>query len=184
MISLPFNHSKYNRTESVHGTLAFPVYFILFFYLTYCMECAKIFIMNRYISKSCTTTKKTIVQLTQLCGERMKDGKFISSVKQMWKWIDQHVTSVRQRKKLSPRQDSNLWPPKHRTGALSTWTTENSWRARPYTRFNFYITQLWSKYSQFREQFILNHKKLKDLIKSLNFSLKEYRSISWVTKSS
>ena len=133
-----------------------------------------------YISKSCTTTKNTIVQLTQLCGERMKDGKFISSVKQMWKWINQHVTSVGQRKKLSPRQDSNIWPPKHRTGALSTWTTENSWRARPYTRFNFYITQLWSKYSQFREQFILNHKKLKDLIKSLNFSLKEYRSISWV----
>ena len=39
------------------------------------------------------------------------------------------------KKNLSPRQNSNLWPPKHRTSALSTWATENSWRARPYTRF-------------------------------------------------
>ena len=29
----------------------------------------------------------------------------------MWKWINQHVTSVGQRKKLSPWQDSNIWPP-------------------------------------------------------------------------
>ena len=27
------------------------------------------------------------------------------------------------------RQDSNLWPPKHRASALSTWATENSWKA-------------------------------------------------------
>ena len=40
-----------------------------------------------------------------------------------------------QRKNLSPRQDSNIWPPKHRTDALSTWATENSWRARPYSYF-------------------------------------------------
>ena len=33
---------------------------------------------------------------------------------------NQHVTSVGQRKNLSPGQDSNLWPPKHRAGALST----------------------------------------------------------------
>ena len=51
----------------------------------------------------------------------------------MWKWINQHTTSVGQRKNLSPRQDSNLRPPKHRAGALSIWATENSWRARPYT---------------------------------------------------
>ena len=42
------------------------------------------------------------------------------------KWNDQHVTSVGQRRNLSsPRQESNLWPSKHRTGALSTWTKEN-----------------------------------------------------------
>ena len=49
----------------------------------------------------------------------------------MWKWNDQHVTIMRQRKNLSPRQDSNLRPPKHRAGALFTWATEDSWRARP-----------------------------------------------------
>ena len=33
----------------------------------------------------------------------------------VWKWNNrQHVTSVGQRKNLSPWQDSNLWPPKHR----------------------------------------------------------------------
>ena len=39
---------------------------------------------------------------SSLCGERMKDGKFLSSVKQMWKWINQHVTSVGQKKSESP----------------------------------------------------------------------------------
>ena len=29
-------------------------------------------------------------------------------------------TSVGQRKNLSPRQESNPWPPEHRAGALST----------------------------------------------------------------
>ena len=43
-------------------------------------------------------------------------------------WNDQHVTSVGQRNSLSPRQDLNLWPLKHRAGALFTWATENSWR--------------------------------------------------------
>ena len=33
-----------------------------------------------------------------------------------WKWNDHHVTSVGQRKNPSPRQDSNLWPSKHRAG--------------------------------------------------------------------
>ena len=47
------------------------------------------------------------------------------------KMNDQHVTIMGQRKNLSPRQDSNLWPSKHRAGALFTWATENSWRARP-----------------------------------------------------
>ena len=55
----------------------------------------------------------------------------------MRKSNNQHVTSVGQRKNLSPRKDSNLWPPKQWAGALSTWAMENSWRATPYTRFIF-----------------------------------------------
>jgi len=39
---------------------------------------------------------------------------------EMWRWIHQHDTSVGQRKILSPRQESNPWPPEHRAGALST----------------------------------------------------------------
>ena len=39
---------------------------------------------------------------------------------QMWRWNNQHVPSVGQRKNLSPRQDWNLWPPKYRADALST----------------------------------------------------------------
>ena len=34
-----------------------------------------------------------------------------------------------QRKHLSPRQESNPWPPEHLAGALSTLSYENSWRA-------------------------------------------------------
>ena len=36
------------------------------------------------------------------------------------KWIDQHDTSVGQRKILIPRQESNPWPPEHQASALST----------------------------------------------------------------
>ena len=39
---------------------------------------------------------------------------------EMWRWINQHDTSVGQRKILSPRQETNPWPPEHRAGALST----------------------------------------------------------------
>ena len=38
----------------------------------------------------------------------------------MWRWINQHDTSVGQRKILSPQQESNPWPPEHRADALST----------------------------------------------------------------
>ena len=47
--------------------------------------------------------------------------------------------SVWQRKNLSLRQDWNQWPPKHQAGTLFTWATENSWRARPYTRFILFL---------------------------------------------
>ena len=50
--------------------------------------------------------------------------------------------SVGQRKNLSPRQDSNLRPSKHRAGALFTWATENSWTVRPYTWFIFTVLAL------------------------------------------
>ena len=42
----------------------------------------------------------------------------LSSVKQIWKLINQHVTSVSQRKNLSVWQDSHLWPPEHQAGTL------------------------------------------------------------------
>ena len=38
---------------------------------------------------------------------------------EMWRWINQQDTSVGQRI-LSPRQESNPWPPEHQAGALST----------------------------------------------------------------
>ena len=36
------------------------------------------------------------------------------------KWTDQQDASVEQRNTLSPRQESNPWPPEHQAGALST----------------------------------------------------------------
>ena len=39
---------------------------------------------------------------------------------EMWRWINQHDTSVGQRKILSPWQELNPWPPENRVGALST----------------------------------------------------------------
>ena len=42
----------------------------------------------------------------------------ISTIFSLWKWNNQHITSVGERKNPSLRQDSNLWPPKHRAGAL------------------------------------------------------------------
>ena len=35
-------------------------------------------------------------------------------------WTDQHDTSVEQRKNVSPREESNLWPPEHQAGTVST----------------------------------------------------------------
>ena len=47
---------RVNRTElCMEPVRLFPV-----IYLTYCMEYVKIFIMNRYISNSYTTSKNTI----------------------------------------------------------------------------------------------------------------------------
>ena len=37
-----------------------------------------------------------------------------------WQWINQHDTTVEQRKNLSPRRESNPWPPEHQAGTLST----------------------------------------------------------------
>ena len=42
----------------------------------------------------------------------------------MLRWINQHDTSVGQRKILSPRQESNPWPPEHRAGAPPTGPRE------------------------------------------------------------
>ncbi len=37
--------------------------------------------------------------------------------------IVQHDTSVGQRKNMSPRRESNPWPPRYRLGALTNWAT-------------------------------------------------------------
>ena len=42
------------------------------------------------------------------------------------KWCDQHFTSMGQRKRLSPRQELNLWPSAHWSDAL----TSELWRIR------------------------------------------------------
>ena len=34
------------------------------------------------------------------------------------KWTDQHDTSMKQRKNLTPKQELNAWPPEHQAGAL------------------------------------------------------------------
>ncbi len=41
-----------------------------------------------------------------------------------------------QRKILSPRRESNPWPPRYRLGALTNWATRASWWAGPFTRLN------------------------------------------------
>ena len=61
----------------------------------------------------------------------------------MWKWNNQHVMRVGQRKHLSPQQHLNLWPSNHWAGALSTWAMENSWRGKSYTRFIFDTQWRW-----------------------------------------
>ena len=60
------------------------------------------------------------VELYSVCNSLSKVTIMI-----MWKWNDQHVMSMGQRKSLSPWQDLNLWPPKHWAGTLSTWAMEN-----------------------------------------------------------
>ena len=76
-----------------------------------------IYILGSYLTRVLHTARISNVDVV-LCGERMKDDNFWSSKKQMWKWINQHVGG--QGKNLRPHQDSNLWPSKHRAGALST----------------------------------------------------------------
>ena len=42
------------------------------------------------------------------------------------KWCDQHITSMEQRKNLSPQQELNLWPSVDRSDALTGWATKDS----------------------------------------------------------
>ena len=44
---------------------------------------------------------------------RQRQSPFIHQMFPLWKWNNQHVTSMGQRKNLSPWPDLNLWPPKH-----------------------------------------------------------------------
>ena len=68
-------------------------------------------ILGSYLTRVLHTARINKVDVA-LCGERNERWKILSSVKQMWKWNNQHVTSMGQRKNLSPQQDSNLWPPR------------------------------------------------------------------------
>ena len=57
--------------------------------------------------------------------EVMKDWQlsnlnWIRKQNKLEKWCDRHVTSMEQRKNLSPRQELNLWPSIHWLDALTT----------------------------------------------------------------
>ena len=90
---------------------------------------------NRW-KKHLTVNLKCLI-VTETSYQMVKERKMVNfmlsetNVKMKWSKCLEHG----KKKNLSPRQDSNLWPPKHRAGALFTWATKNSWRARPYTRF-------------------------------------------------
>ena len=53
-----------------------------------------------------------------------------------------------QRKNLSPRQDSNPWPPKHRAGALSTWATDWLTESEAIYLVHFYCSGSLSKHDK------------------------------------
>ena len=63
------DQSCVNRTDTVHGTLRFLFLLSPIVWNT-CGICVKIFIMNRYISKSYTTTKNTIHRQYTEQGQR------------------------------------------------------------------------------------------------------------------
>ena len=58
------------------------------------------------------------------------------------RWNIQFVTSVAKEKSLSPSQESNPWPPVHRSGALTTELLGDSWWARSYIFTEFVVTRI------------------------------------------
>ena len=77
-------------------------------------------------------------QRTHRAHQRLEEDRrpklvILNSVMKYEKYIDQHGTSMGQRKNLSPRQELNPWPPEHRLGALSTELRElDPWIARTF----------------------------------------------------
>ena len=73
----------------------------------------------------------------------------------MWKWINQHVTSVGQRKNLRPRRDLNLWRPKLQGeggGGRPIHLSYEGPYVRPYTRFIFDTRSAYCKDQQGRRR--------------------------------
>ena len=81
-------------------------------------------ILGSYLTRVLHTARISNVDVTLSGVKKWKRGNFKLSETLMWKLINQHVTSVGQRKNQSPQEDSNLWPPKHWAGALSTWAIQ------------------------------------------------------------
>jgi len=58
----------------------------------------------------------------------------LSSIRKCERWIDQFDTSLGQRKNLNPLQESNPWPPEHRTRLnepCSSWVLVAQWIEHP-----------------------------------------------------
>ena len=70
---------------------------------------------------------------------KVKEWKMVNFKlgEQMWRWNNQHVTSVGQRKNLIAQHLIRTYDLPNTGRALYHWVKENSRRARPYTRFIF-----------------------------------------------
>ena len=83
----------------------------------------------RYCSVNTVRSRFEILQsffYIPVCVSHQYDKIALCHAKSLFctRWIDQHETSVRQRKHLSLWQESNPWPPEHQAGALSTGLRE------------------------------------------------------------
>ena len=85
-------------------------------------ECVACFFENIMTSSHCLHRRYTMSQqknsffvnehvLNMSCTSPEQWTSPLSLVKQMWKWINQHVMSVGKIKNLSPREDLYLWLP-------------------------------------------------------------------------
>ena len=83
----------------------------------------RVFLQFLWFSSLKTSTANSNSTKTEDPHKNQLKADFDSSINiVIWceKWSDQHNTSMEQRNNLSPRQESNPWPPKHCAGTLST----------------------------------------------------------------